>query len=163
MEHVIRLADKADIPELVRLRLAYLNEEFDGLTQEQSAAISAQLPQYFADQLGTGCIAITAARPDGTLASCALLLVSVKPANPYFPAGRTGYVLGVYTEPAERCKGLATGIMRLLQEESRRLRLDQVTLSASDMGKAVYEKIGFHVKQTKFTEMEWLPFAGGTV
>lgn len=157
MKPVIRLADKADIPELVRLRLAYFAEEFGTLAPEQIAAISAQLPQYFSEQLGSGCIAPAAVRPDGTLAACALLTVSVKPANPFFPNGRTGYVLGVYTEPAERGKGLATAIMQLLQEEAKRLKLDQVTLSASDMGKPIYEKIGFHVKHSKFTEMEWLP------
>lgn len=157
METMIRLADSADIPELVRLRLAYFAEEFGTLAPEQITAIRAQLPQYFAEQLGSGCIAVAAARPDGTLAACALLTVAVKPANPSFPNGRTGYVLGVFTEPSERGKGLATGIMQRIQEEAKRLKLDQVTLSASDMGKPIYEKIGFHVHQTKFTEMEWLP------
>lgn len=157
MEFEIRLANCSDIPELVRLRLAYFAEEFGTLPAAQISAISAQLPQYFSESLDTGCIAAAAARQDGSLASCALLTVSVKPANPFFPNGRTGYVLGVYTDPDDRCKGLATAVMKLIQEEAVRLCLDQVTLSASDMGKSIYEKIGFHVKQSKFTEMEWLP------
>ena len=84
-------------------------------------------------------------------------MISEKPANPFFPNGRTGYVLGVFTEPAYRGKGIATRMMQLIQDIAKAHSLDQVTLSASDMGKRIYEKIGFRVKQSKFTEMEWIP------
>ena len=153
----IRMAEQGDIPELCRLRLAYLNEEFNGLPEAQAAAISAQLPPYFAEHLGNDCLTAAAALPDGTLAANALLMISEKPANPFFPNGRDGYVLGVYTMPEYRGRGLATRIMQLLLDTARTQKLDQVTLSASDMGKGVYEKIGFTVKQSKFTEMVWRP------
>lgn len=157
MDYQIRLADAADIPQLCKLRLAYFDEEFGALPDAQLTAIRAQLPAYFQAQLGSGCIAAAAALPDGTLVSNALLIISEKPANPSFPNGRSGYVLGVYTEPAHRGKGLATRIMQRIQQEAVRLKLDQVTLSASDMGKGIYETIGFTVRHTKFTEMEWFP------
>lgn len=156
-EILVRLAEHTDIPELIRLRLAYFDEEFGVLPQEQLAAISAQLPQYFAAHLGADCIAVAAVLPDGHLAACALLTVSENPANPSFPNGRSGYVLGVFTEPQHRGKGLATRVMRQLLEEAKQLRLDTVRLSASDMGKGIYERLGFAVRQTHFTEMEWFP------
>jgi GNAT superfamily N-acetyltransferase len=87
----------------------------------------------------------------------ALLTVIEKPANPFFPCGRSGYVLGVFTEPAYRGQGLATQIMAQILAEAKRLALDTVTLSASDMGKGIYEKLGFTVRHSKFTEMEWFP------
>lgn len=157
MEISVRLAAKEDIPELVRLRLAYFDEEFGVLPQAQLAAISAQLPQYFAAHLGADCIAVAAALPDGHLAACALLTVTENPANPSFPNGRSGYVLGVFTEPEYRGRGLATHIMRQVLEEAMRLRLDTVRLSASDMGKGIYARLGFAVKESHFTEMEWFP------
>ena len=48
-------------------------------------------------------------------------------------------------------------MMQMIQTAAKDRRLDQVTLSASDMGRRIYEKIGFRVKQSKFTEMEWRP------
>lgn len=153
----IRMAEEADIPALCRLRLAYFDEEFGALPQEQLSAISAQLPAYFAEHLGRDCLVAAAESPEGVLVANAILMISEKPANPFFPNGRTGYVLGVFTEPAYRGKGIATRMMQLIQNIAKARSLDQVTLSASDMGKRIYEKIGFRVKQSKFTEMEWIP------
>lgn len=157
MHNQIRLAVPADIPQLCRLRLAYFDEEFGTLPSDKLSAIKAHLPAYFTQHLGTGCIAAVAEAENGTLVSNALLTVVEKPANPTFPCGRSGYVLGVYTEPDYRGQGLATQIMTLILAEAKRLALDTVTLSASDMGRGIYEKLGFTVKQSKFTEMEWFP------
>lgn len=157
MEYRIRTATAADIPQLCKLRLAYFDEEFGTLPADKAAAIKAHLPAYFEAHLGRECIAVAAEAEDGTLVSNALLTVIEKPANPSFPCGRSGYVLGVFTEPEHRGQGLATQIMELILREAKRLRLDTVTLSASDMGKGIYEKLGFTVKQSKFTEMEWFP------
>ena len=157
MEYKIRLAVPADIPQLCKLRLAYFDEEFGTLPADKTAAISEHLPAYFEAHLGTDCIAAVAEAEDGTLVSNALLTVIEKPANPFFPCGRSGYVLGVFTEPAHRGNGLATQIMEMILAEAKRLKLDTVTLSASDMGKSIYEKLGFTVKRSKFTEMEWFP------
>ena len=44
--------------------------------------------------------------------------------------------------------------MQQLLAEAKRLGLDLVTLSASDMGRPIYEKLGFSVSRSKFTEME---------
>lgn len=153
----IRMAEQADIPALCRLRLAYFDEEFGALPQEQLDAIAAQLPQYFAEHLGKDCLTAAAVLPSGELIANAILMISEKPANPFFPNGRTGYVLGVFTEPAYRGQGIATRMMQRILDEAIEQRLDQVTLSASDMGKHLYEKLGFCVKHSKFTEMEWRP------
>ncbi len=153
----IRMAEQTDIPALCRLRLAYFDEEFGTLPQEQLAAITLQLPQFFAEHLGKDCLTVAAALPTGELVANAILMISEKPANPFFPNGRTGYVLGVFTESAYRGQGIATRMMQRLLEESTVRRLDQVTLSASDMGKPIYEKLGFCVQHSKFTEMEWSP------
>lgn len=151
------MAEQQDIPALCRLRLAYFDEEFGDLPAEQLAAISAQLPDYFAAHLGADCVVAAAETPEGALIANAILMIEEKPANPFFPNGRTGYVLGVFTEPEYRGRGIATRMMQMIQTVAKDRRLDQVTLSASDMGRRIYEKIGFRVKQSKFTEMEWRP------
>ena len=151
----IENASAADIPELVRLRLAYFDEEFGALPAQKLTAIRSQLPKYFAAHLNRDCFCYTA-KDDctGHACACAILCVTEKPANPRFPCGKTGYVLGVFTEPEFRGQSCATRIMQRLLEDAKRLGLDLVTLSASDMGRPIYEKLGFTVSHSDFTEME---------
>ena len=157
MEYQLREAAASDIPELCRLRLAYFDEEFDSIEPETLGAIRTSLPEYFAAHLGKDCFVFAAASPEGGLLSNVILVVSEKPANPSFPHGRSGYVLGVFTEEFARRQGIASALMQMLLEKAKALRLDTVTLSASEMGRGIYEKLGFTVKESHFTEMEWFP------
>jgi len=151
----VRIADLNDVSELVRLRLAYFAEEFGELPQEKLDAIRRQLPQYFQEHLNRDCYCFAAQEKDSPkLCACAILCCTEKPANPHFPGGRCGYVLGVYTEQAFRGKGCATRMMQKLLEHSGTLGLDLVTLSASEMGRPIYEKLGFAVSRSVYTEME---------
>lgn len=157
MEYQIREASAADIPELCRLRLAYFDEEFDSIEPETLRMIRTSLPEYFAAHLGKDCFVFAAEEKAGRLLSNVILVVSEKPSNPSFPNGRSGYVLGVFTEESARGQGIASALMRMLLDKARLLKLDTVTLSASDMGKGIYEKLGFTVKESHFTDMEWFP------
>ena len=152
-----RPATAADIPQLVRLRLAYLQEEFSDtdIPQSKLDAVAAQLPDYFSAHLGADCFVFTAEIPDGTLAANVILCTQEKPANLSFPSGKSGVVLGVYTMPEYRGQGICTKLMEMLLAQAKAEGVDIVRLSASHMGKPVYEKLGFTLSHSKFTEMEY--------
>ena len=151
----VRIAGTADIPALIRLRLEYFDEEFGRLPDETDARIREQLPLFFAEHLNRDCYGfLAAAEPGGEPCASAILCCSALPPNPRFPEGKKGYVLSVYTEPEHRGKGCATMLMQRLLDEAKRLGLNLVTLSASGMGKPIYEKLGFRVCKSHFTEME---------
>ncbi|MBR5371920.1 MAG: GNAT family N-acetyltransferase [Oscillospiraceae bacterium] len=155
MEQVtFRFADQQDIPELCRMRLAYFEDDFGALPEQLLTEINAQLPAYFAEHLGKDCIAPVASLPDGTLCACALLCVETKPANPFFPNGKSGTVLGVFTMPESRHKGYASKVMQMLIDWAKANDLSIVRLSATAEGKCVYEKLGFFVKEHRYTDME---------
>ena len=151
----IRAAAEADIPALVRLRLAYFAEEFGQIEAETEKKIIASLPRYFAAHLGKDCFCWVAGETgDIEPHACVILCIHEKPANPSFPNGRDSVVLGVYTEPEYRGKGCATRLMQaLLEAADNELHLDRVTLSASEMGRPIYEKLGFTPQVSHFTEM----------
>lgn len=151
----LRTAVPTDIPELVRLRLAYFAEEFGALPEEQAAKITAQLPEYFKHHLGRDCC-VYVAEEDGALRGCAILLVQEKPANPFFPNGRVGEVLGVYTEPEYRGNRIGTWLMKLLLVDSMRKKLDVVRLGASEKGAHVYQRLGFKLARSRFAPMEYV-------
>jgi len=155
MEQVtFRFADQQDIPELCRMRLAYFEDDFGTLPEQLLTEINAQLPAYFAEHLGKDCIAPVASLPDGTLCACSLLCVETKPANPFFPNGKSGTVLGVFTMPEYRHRGCATKVMQMLIDAAKENGLRIVRLSATAEGKCVYEKLGFLVKEHRYTDME---------
>ncbi len=148
-----RAADTADIPELCRLRLAYLTEDLGEMTPGMRTQISQQLPLYFAAHLGRDCFVNAAALPDGTLAGNVILCCTEKPANPFFPSGKSGTVLGVYTVPQYRGCGIATKLMQMLIADARAQQLDRIVLGATKMGRPVYEKLGFVPQHSAYTDM----------
>ena len=57
--------------------------------------------------------------------------------------GKTGYILNVFTKPEYRRQGITTRLLNKLVEDARERKVGKLYLSATDMGKPVYEKFGF--------------------
>ena len=102
---IYRMADKNDIDELVRMRIAYINEDYEEISEDQILQIQKVLPDYFENHTGVDFFAFVA-EDSGKMVSCAMLVVTEKPANPSFITGKIGTVLNVYTEKSYRRKGL---------------------------------------------------------
>lgn len=62
-------------------------------------------------------------------------------------------VVNVYTEPQLRGRGIARSLMRVLMEWAVSHRFDRVVLHASDVGRPLYESLGF----LPTNEMLWSP------
>ncbi|TLZ53305.1 MAG: GNAT family N-acetyltransferase [Methanobacteriota archaeon] len=58
---------------------------------------------------------------------------------------RQPYLLSMYTEPAFRGKGLATKIVKTAIAWAKARGFPSMTLHASDLGRGVYEKLGFRM------------------
>jgi len=170
-----RKAMMPDIDTLIRLRLDYLTEDKGILSDADKTAIAAQLKGYFPQHIGKDFIAFVAESPAegmrgsapyeaddsrfyaeaaaGGIISCAFLVITEKPANPAFITGKTGTVLNVFTYPEYRRKGVATALLRLLIKDAKGQNLSYLELSATEAGKPLYEKLGFKLKQSKYTKM----------
>jgi GNAT superfamily N-acetyltransferase len=59
------------------------------------------------------------------------------------PPGRQALIVNVYTEPEWRRRGLAELVMRSILEWCRAEGLPSVVLHASEMGRPLYERLGF--------------------
>ena len=70
------IAKEEDIEELIRLRIAYMKDDFGSVSEEEKAGMESQLPDYFKRKLGTELIAFTARdgqfnSPERTIRRCA--------------------------------------------------------------------------------------------
>ncbi|MBR3901005.1 MAG: GNAT family N-acetyltransferase [Ruminococcus sp.] len=151
---IYRMADKNDIDELVRMRIAYINEDYEEISEEQILQIQKALPNYFENHTGVDFFAFVA-EDSGKMVSCAMLVVTEKPANPSFITGKTGTVLNVYTEKSYRRKGIATIILNNLIEYSKALGLDFIELKATKEGYPLYKKLGFEEQYSTYTPMKF--------
>lgn len=152
---VFKTATKDDIPELVRMRIAYMIDDFGSITDEEKSSMESQLPVYFEKYLDKQCVAFVA--KDGSkVAAVALLVIMEKPANPFFLHGVLGEVLSVYTEPEYRGHGLCRQLMTNLVDYAKEHDLDRVDLSATDKGYPIYKKVGFVDKHSKYTNMTYV-------
>ena len=151
-EVVYDIANLKDIPELVRLRILYMIDDFGSITDEERAGMEKQLPGYFERELGKKLIAFVA-RAEGRLVAAAYLLIIEKPANPVFLNGLDSEVLSVYTEEGYRGRGICTNLMKNMIDFAREHKISRIDLNATDEGYPVYKKLGFADKEQKYRDM----------
>ena len=152
MEIIYDIANLNDIPELVRLRILYMIDDFGSITDEERAGMEKQLPGYFERELGKKLIAFVA-RAEGRLVAAAYLLIIEKPANPFFLNGLDSEVLSVYTEEGYRGKGICTNLMRNMIDYAAEHKISRIDLMATDEGYPIYKKLGFEDKVQKYKDM----------
>lgn len=147
-------ASKDDIKELIRLRIAYMIDDFGGISDYEKECMEKQLPDYFTRKLGNELIAFIA-KDDHRIVSVAYLQIIEMPANSIVLNGLCGEVLNVYTEPEYRGKGLCTQIMKNLIEYGKKRGLGRVDLSATEEGYPIYKSVGFVDKEHRYTDMRY--------
>ena len=155
------IATKDDIDELIRLRIAYMIDDFGSVTDEERAGMEKQLPDYFDRKLGTELVAFVARDEDravegtkGNIVSVAYLHIIEMPANSILLSGLFGDVLSVYTEHEYRGKGLCTQLMKNLVEYGKERGLGRIDLKATDEGYPIYEKVGFKETEHRYRDMK---------
>ena len=152
MNLIFEQAGKDDIEELIRLRLAYMNDDFGSVSEHEKNCMETQLKDYFARKLGSELIAFVA-RDNGKLVAVAYLLVVEMPANSGLLSGLYGVVMNVFTEPEYRGQGICTKLLQNLIEYGKSHGLGRIELSATENGYPIYKKLGFTEKNTKYKDM----------
>ncbi len=146
------MANLDDIPELVRLRILYMIDDFGSITDEEREGMENQLPGYFERELGKKLIAFVA-RAEGRLVAAAYLLIIEKPANPYLLNGLDSEVLSVYTEEGYRGRGICSQLMKNMIDYAKDHKISRINLVATDEGYPVYKKVGFEDRIQKYKDM----------
>ena len=147
-------AQMSDIPELVRLRIAYMRSDYGSLSDLEEREMCRTLPDYFERKLGQELLAFIA-KAGNTIVSTAFLLIVEKPANPHFLNGNVGEVLNVYTEESYRHCGISTRLMKDLIKVAGEKGLNRIDLCATKDGYPLYKKLGFAEKEQSYTDMRY--------
>lgn len=149
-----RAATTDDLNHFIDMRIAYLTEINNKLSEKEMGALLTHLPDYYRRHMEKDFFAYLALE-DGNPVSTVYLLVIERPANLNFITGKTGVLLNVFTCPDYRKRGLASKLLGMAMEDAKKLNVSNVELQATDMGIPVYEKLGFMHKQSRYTYMEY--------
>lgn len=140
----IRMATAADIDEMVRLRILFL-DEVNG-PGRQPEGYAGKLRSYLVSAMEDGSFAAFLAEEDGTIAATSGVCFYHIAPNYSNPSGGTAYILNMYTLPEYRRRGLASELFAKVIEEARERGYTRLALHATQDGRKVYEKFGFETK-----------------
>ena len=150
-----RMANHNDVDTLIKVRFDYFATEKFEIANDKRDLISSQLKEYYSKHLNLDFFAAFIEDDSGNIVSTAFLVIFEKPANLSWPTGKTGIILNDHTYPKYRKMGYATKTMNLLIQEAKNQDLSYIELSASELGKPLYKKLGFQdFEPSHFTEMK---------
>lgn len=140
-----RLATIEDIPDLCEIRKIQLIHE--GI--EPVVNIDQYLHEFFEEHFKSNQLYQILACVDGKIIATGAICFYFYPPSYTNPTGRIAYITNMYTDPMYRKQGIATNILGMLKEETKRRKVQIMRLGASQMGRPIYEKIGF-VQDTRW-------------
>ena len=139
----IRRATSDDLDELVRLRMAFLNELGATNTRLKSA-----IRTYLSEHLETKEFIAWLAVAGKTIIATSGLVFVRKPPNASNLTGLEAYVMNMYTVPTWRRQGIGTELLKFAINYARQSRAECIRLHEVP-GVGIYRAIGFQEVKTE--------------
>ncbi|KYC53384.1 MAG: Acetyltransferase (GNAT) family protein [Candidatus Methanofastidiosum methylothiophilum] len=140
---VFRRATLEDIPELIKLKLALLDELNPNEDKNKLDTLKKELEIFFEDHIGTTEFISWLVEYNGEIiATSGLILWRVPPRYDCLH-GRYGYISNMYTVPKARKNGISTELIKKLISEAKILNIDILNLHATKDGIQMYRRFGF--------------------
>ena len=147
-----RLATPQDVQQLVELRIL-MQVEVNGLTNlDVSTSYLDKVIDYFEAVVGTDKYTSVIALDGEYIIAAVGVCFYEKPPSISGGSGVVGYVTNVYTREDYRKRGVATQLMKDLNELARKKRIDKLHLGATEDGINLYKSIGY--QESKFVHLE---------
>lgn len=134
-----RKAEVKDVPQLIELRKKQLVDE--GLSPTNN--IDIELKQYFLASLMNGSLISWVAEDNGIIIATSGVCFYQIPPTYSNPTGQIAHITNMYTKEEYRCKGIASALLKFVIDEAKNLNYKMIKLHASNLGKSIYEKVGF--------------------
>jgi ribosomal protein S18 acetylase RimI-like enzyme len=146
-----RVAVKADIPELVRLRINFLKEATHGKIKVGDGPLAQALLGYFNYHIDSDDFVNWLAVEEGKILATGGICFQEYPPNYESLPSRRAYIMNIYTLPEFRRRGLGASIFEKLIKEASKRNITLISLHATDQGQELYTKFGFQHKASEMT------------
>jgi GNAT superfamily N-acetyltransferase len=138
----VHLASQSDLDMMAKIRNDFLIDCGFADSEETIKTLEANFRRYYLKSLHSALLPFYA-KIDDSIVSTAFLDITDAFPMPSCPSGCYGTIYNVFTYPKYRSKGYAKHVIEVLIEEAKQRDLSYVTLSASVLGRPLYEKFGF--------------------
>jgi GNAT superfamily N-acetyltransferase len=148
-EPILREAKEADVAVLARFGRRMIEDasKDQPYPPEKLAAIEEAYVPFARAHLQDGSLKAWVIEVQGQIASCGTLLILPHIPNPIEPTRRTARLFGMYTLPEYRRRGLGRRIAEQALEHCKAQGIQRIVLTASAMGKPLYESLGFQTSK----------------
>lgn len=136
-------AGPADLEELMRWRMETLEHVFEMPESAMPAGLREANRRYYRQALADGSHIACFSRYCGTPAGCGGVCFQQEMPSPDNPTGRCAYLMNIYTREAFRSRGVGEAAVRWLISRARERGITKIYLETSDMGRRLYQKLGF--------------------
>lgn len=135
-----RFASAADIPLLIAQRLRFLDI---AETSPDYVPMQQNLQRYFAQAFADDTIDVLLAETSGQCIGTGIVFYYQSVPSAFNTEGKNAYLTSMFVEPGYRRQGIATALVNRLVEKAKGRGCPAVMLNASEMGRPLYEKLGF--------------------
>lgn len=135
-----RITDKNDIERLMNIRLEMLrivNDLSDEYEYSQDFVESTR--SYFLNGQQTTILALD---ENKTVGCATMAYIWIMPTFLH-PTGKRAHLMNVYTSEAYRRQGIGNTMVKMLIEDAKEKGATEISLDATNMGRPLYEKLGF--------------------
>jgi len=138
-----RSATPADLDVILRHRREMFRE-MGGKYEQLLGTFEFASQRYFQAALDDGAYYGLFAEDGGEIVAGGGVVIADWPGSPLNFEPRRAWILNIYVEPQQRRQGLARTITKTLVGWCQQNGFQSVSLHASEYGRELYEKLGFH-------------------
>ncbi|MDR2937359.1 MAG: GNAT family N-acetyltransferase [Prevotellaceae bacterium] len=138
-----RKATLHDAEKLAKIRSIFLREASNVFSESEKNSVEQANFEYFKKALCDNSFVAWLALDGEEIVATSGVSFSAEPPSFKVPNGKVAYIMNMYTFPTHRKRGIATELFTKIVEEAKLLGCKKITLSATDMGRPLYEKYGF--------------------
>lgn len=135
-----RMATKEDIDLLVTLRMDFINIQKDDDRYEE---IRKNCYTYFNKAYANDSCDVVLAEENGRCIGTGIVFYYDSVPSPFNTTGKNSYLTSMYVDPDYRRNGIGTAILEQVIACAKRRGVTAMFLSASELGRPLYEKRGF--------------------
>lgn len=147
MDFTYKIAAMEDLEVLTKTRIEVLraaNKLDDGVDM---SLVETESRAYYQKALAEGMhVAVLVYDGDVFIGAGGVSFYTVMPTY-HNISGKKAYIMNMYTKPEYRRKGIAYQTLDILVDSCKKRNITHITLEATEMGRALYEKYGFVAMQ----------------
>ncbi|MFX0172314.1 MAG: GNAT family N-acetyltransferase [Candidatus Hodarchaeota archaeon] len=148
-EIYFRRATRKDLKALIKYRIALFQEMGNINELSNVESFTKTLEGYFTKAITNNEFFAWVAIINNKIIATSGLVILQKPPSPKNPSGKEAYIMNMYTNPEWRKNGIATRLLEEIFSFLQEINVEKMSLHSTNIGKGVYEKMGFQSYQTE--------------